>query len=253
MTIAELVLAQLKTKFDGVDEPILKRIADKKAQGVTDEGKVTEIANGVSLQDVVQSYGDYRADQAQKSAVSNYEKKFKLKNGKPLEEADDESDEKDDKKTDKKKNDEKPDDEQDKKTEEDKVDTYTKDEIAKMISDLKNALTEANKPLSEKIATLEKANAEMQEEKSAKEFNAKLLEKAKANKISEEYLKFLTPKRDSTDEELDAYMKGFAQLQANNKFGGGKPEDGEPDEQDETKNIADAINKRTEEMVKATT
>ena len=39
MTIQELILAALQTKFTGVDAAILTRIATKKAEGVTDEAK----------------------------------------------------------------------------------------------------------------------------------------------------------------------------------------------------------------------
>lgn len=85
MTIEELILAGLQTKFAGVDNAILARIAAKKAEGVTDESKVNSIVEGISFADVLVSYGDYRAGQAQSSAVANYEKKHGLKNGKPTE------------------------------------------------------------------------------------------------------------------------------------------------------------------------
>lgn len=81
----EKVLAALKTKFVGVDEAILSRIAEKKAGGVTDESQVPAIVEGVSFQDVLTSYGDYRAGDATISAVKNYEKKHNLKDGKPVE------------------------------------------------------------------------------------------------------------------------------------------------------------------------
>lgn len=81
----EKILALLKTKFPGVDEATLIRIADKKAVGVTDESQVQPIADGVSFQDVLNSYGDFRANGAVASAVTNYEKKHNLKDGKPIE------------------------------------------------------------------------------------------------------------------------------------------------------------------------
>lgn len=85
MTIFELILAGLQQKFAGVDTATLTRIATKKAEGVTDETKVNSIVEGISFQDVMQNYGDFRAGQAQTSAVSNYEKKHGLKDGKPIE------------------------------------------------------------------------------------------------------------------------------------------------------------------------
>lgn len=81
----EKILAALKTKFVGVDEAILSRIAEKKAGGVTDESQVPAIVEGVSFQDVLTSYGDYRAGDATTTAVKNYEKKHNLKDGKPVE------------------------------------------------------------------------------------------------------------------------------------------------------------------------
>ena len=75
MTIFEQILAGLQQKFSGVDTATLTRIATKKAEGVTDETKVNSIVEGISFQDVMQNYGDFRAGQAQTSAVSNYEKK----------------------------------------------------------------------------------------------------------------------------------------------------------------------------------
>ena len=75
MTILEQILAGLQQKFTGVDTATLTRIATKKAEGVTDGIQVNSIVEGISFQDVMQNYGDFRAGQAQTSAVSNYEKK----------------------------------------------------------------------------------------------------------------------------------------------------------------------------------
>ena len=85
MTILEQILAGLQQKFAGVDTAILTRIATKKAEGVTDETKVNSIIEGISFSDVLNSYGDFRAGDASKTAVSNYEKKHNLKDGKSIE------------------------------------------------------------------------------------------------------------------------------------------------------------------------
>ena len=85
MTILEQILAGLQQKFSGVDTAVLTRIATKKAEGVTDETKVNSIVEGISFSDVLNSYGDFRANTAVTSAVSNYEKKHGLKDGKPIE------------------------------------------------------------------------------------------------------------------------------------------------------------------------
>lgn len=83
MTIIEQIQAGLQRKFPGADTATLTRIATKKAEGVTDEAQVDSIVEGVSLTDVMNNYGDFRAGQAQASAVTNYEKKHGLKDGKP--------------------------------------------------------------------------------------------------------------------------------------------------------------------------
>ena len=85
MTILEQILAGLQQKFAGVDTAILARIATKKAEGVTDETKVNSIVEGISFSDVLNSYGDFRAGDASKTAVTNYEKRHNLKDGKPIE------------------------------------------------------------------------------------------------------------------------------------------------------------------------
>ena len=69
MTILEQILAGLQQKFAGVDTAILTRIATKKAEGVTDETKVNSIVEGISFSDVLNSYGDFRAGDASKTAV----------------------------------------------------------------------------------------------------------------------------------------------------------------------------------------
>ena len=68
-----------------MDTAILTRIATKKAEGVTDETKVNSIVEGISFSDVLNSYGDFRAGDASKTAVTNYEKRHNLKDGKPIE------------------------------------------------------------------------------------------------------------------------------------------------------------------------
>ena len=131
MTIFEQILAGLQQKFAGVDTATLTRIATKKAEGVTDETKVTSIVEGISFQDVMQNYGDFRAGQAQTSAVSNYEKKHGLKDGKPIKEPEEKKDEKKDDK---------------------------KDEVPAWAQ----ALIDSNKSLSEKLTAYETEKAQAQ-------------------------------------------------------------------------------------------
>lgn len=85
MTIQEQILAALQTKFPGVEAAILTRIANKKAEGVTDENAINSIVEGVGFQDVLTSYGDFRAGDARITAIRGYEKQHNLKDGKPIE------------------------------------------------------------------------------------------------------------------------------------------------------------------------
>ena len=85
MTIVEQILVALQTKFPGVDAAILTRIAGKKGEGVTDESAVNSIVEGIAFQDVLTSYGDFRAGDARITAIRGYEKQHNLKDGKPIE------------------------------------------------------------------------------------------------------------------------------------------------------------------------
>ena len=80
----EKILAGLKTKFPGVDPKILERIAKKKAETTTTEDEVKTVVDGVTFQSIIESEGDRRANEAQITAISNYEKKYKLKDGKTI-------------------------------------------------------------------------------------------------------------------------------------------------------------------------
>jgi len=77
-----LILNALKAKYEGVSEAILNRIAEKLAKTVTQESDVATSVEGVTIQQVLESYGDSRATEATQSAVSNYEKKHGIKDGK---------------------------------------------------------------------------------------------------------------------------------------------------------------------------
>lgn len=81
------LITALTTKFTGVDAKILNRIADNLSSSKTIESDedVNSVVEEVTFADVLQSYGDSRATEASKSAVSNYEKKHHIKDGKPVE------------------------------------------------------------------------------------------------------------------------------------------------------------------------
>lgn len=81
----EKILDALKKKFEGVDEKVVERIASKLDKTTTKEEEVQTAVDGVTFQSIITSEADRRADEAQKTAVENYEKKHKLKDGKPVE------------------------------------------------------------------------------------------------------------------------------------------------------------------------
>ena len=78
------ILDALKAKFTGVSDAILGRIADKLAKTATTAEQVATAVEGVTFQQVLESYGDSRATEAQQTAVSNYEKKHGLKDGQKI-------------------------------------------------------------------------------------------------------------------------------------------------------------------------
>lgn len=75
------ILNALKTKFNGVSETILDRVAKKLASTVKTAEEVQTAVDGVTFQQVLESYGDSRATDATKTAVANYERKHGLKDG----------------------------------------------------------------------------------------------------------------------------------------------------------------------------
>lgn len=78
------ILEALKAKYEGVADAILERMAAKLAKTATTEEQVKEAVDGVTFQQLLESYGDSRATDAQKTAVLNYEKAHGLKDGKPV-------------------------------------------------------------------------------------------------------------------------------------------------------------------------
>lgn len=82
----EKILAALKAKFQGGNANILNRISEKLAKTVTTDEQVATAVAGVTqeLIEVIESYGDSRATEAQQTAVTNYESKYGLKEGKPV-------------------------------------------------------------------------------------------------------------------------------------------------------------------------
>lgn len=86
----QTIIDLLKTKFEGVDESILSRIAETKAaKAVKTEEEANTYVEGITLSHLLNSYGDIRSTEAQRTAVANYEKKYGIKDGKKVNTEDD--------------------------------------------------------------------------------------------------------------------------------------------------------------------
>ena len=208
MNIYEQILAGLKTKFQGVEDATLQRMASKKAEGVTDESKVNSIVEGISFQDVLTSYGDYRADGAQKTAVSNYEKKHNIKDGKPIEEP-------------------KP---------QDPLPTPAP-QTTEQVPAWAQSLIDSNKTLSEKLAAMDAKTK-------ADERNQQIAAVAKSFGIPEYVYK---GKQIADDVDLNQYFTDVKQEMQNGGFQFAKsPEEGNHEHKDDMDSLLDGVNKRTE-------
>lgn len=79
------ILDALKAKFPGVSDSVLGRIADKLAKTATTAEQVNTAVEGVTIQQVIESYGDSRATEAsntaRENAVKDYESRYGLKDG----------------------------------------------------------------------------------------------------------------------------------------------------------------------------
>lgn len=80
------LITALATKFEGVDAKVLDRIAENilKNKTVETDEDVNSAVEEETFADILKSYGDARATEATKTAVTNYEKKHGLKDGKPV-------------------------------------------------------------------------------------------------------------------------------------------------------------------------
>ena len=85
----QTIIDLLKTKFDGVDESILGRIAETKAaKNIKTQEEADTFVEGVTLNQLLNSYADIRSTEAQRTAVANYERKHGIKDGKRVDEGD---------------------------------------------------------------------------------------------------------------------------------------------------------------------
>ena len=75
----------LKTRFEGINEKVLDRIAKNIAKTATTAEEVKDSVEAITIQQIIDAEGDRRATDAQKTAVANYERKHGLKDGKSIE------------------------------------------------------------------------------------------------------------------------------------------------------------------------
>lgn len=216
MNIYELILAGLRTKFAGVDDATLQRIATNKAEGVTDESKVNSIVEGITFQDVVTNYGDFRANgasaTAKKNAIADYEKRYNIKDGKPIEEP----------KPQDPPTDPKPNEPQD------------------LAAQIAAALGTALKPLTDRMDAMDAKTK-------TDERNQQIADVAKSFGIPEFAYK---DKQIADDADLNQYFTDLKQEMQNSGFQFAKsPEEGNHEHKTEVNSIAEQINKGTQEIV----
>lgn len=212
MTIAELILAALQTKFPGVESAILTRIANKKGEGVTDENTVNSIVEGITFQDVLTSYGDFRAGDARLTAIRGYEKQHNLKDGKPIENP--------------------------RPKPQPQSNPQEQPDIAAIV---KAAVDNAVKPYADKLTQFE---AERNQATRAQQISAK----AKEYGIPESLVSMLSIKEDA---DLDAFMKDAKQTFINAGLSEVKPPEQGGAPKTENEEIAGMISARTKEIVES--
>lgn len=77
-------LELLQAKYEGVTKAILEPFAEKLDTKATSEEELSALVEGVTVNDLLTTYGDRRATEASVTAVKNYEKKHNLKEGKTI-------------------------------------------------------------------------------------------------------------------------------------------------------------------------
>ena len=85
------LLEALKTRFKdmGVQDSILDGVATKLSKTITKEDQIETAVSGVTFDTLLQPEVDRRTTEASETAVKNYEKKHKLKDGKTTEKSKD--------------------------------------------------------------------------------------------------------------------------------------------------------------------
>jgi len=190
----------LTTKF-GVDAKMVEGIAEKLSKTVTTEEEVATTVEGVTFQQVLESYADKRANEAsetaRKNAIKKYETQYGLKDGKPLEDPD---------KKDPGKKDPAPGDPP-KPADPQKPTNPPKSNLPEEVADVLKKLTEQNTKLAAQVETLTGKIAG---------FEAKDLATVRRNKLNAAIAKLTEPQRKPytrialdgmTQDEFDSFLE----------------------------------------------
>lgn len=78
------IIEGLKAKFPGVSNSIINRIAEKILETVKTDEEADEAVDAMTFQQAIDANGDSRATEAANTANAKYEKKYSLKDGKPI-------------------------------------------------------------------------------------------------------------------------------------------------------------------------
>ena len=78
------ILEALNTKFPGVSDSKLNRIVDNLVKKVKSEDEIEAAVEEITVESLLDSYGDARANLSRDSIIKDYEKKNNLKDGKPV-------------------------------------------------------------------------------------------------------------------------------------------------------------------------
>lgn len=78
------ILEALNTKFPGVSDSKLNRIVDNLLKKVKSEDDIATAVEEITVESLLDSYGDARANLSRDSIIRDYETKHNLKDGKPV-------------------------------------------------------------------------------------------------------------------------------------------------------------------------
>lgn len=175
------IIEALQTKFPGVEARLLDSLADNLAKKVEKEEDIATLIEGVTFQQVMESYADFRAGQAsetaRKNAVSDYEKKYGLKDGQKTSGG-----------------------EPDKKDEPNKKDDSGKQNEPEWV-----------KKLNERLDRIEKQKADEDEAKVQAGYQSKLVELLKEKEVRESfYMPVITGRKFKDEDEVTAFAESVA-------------------------------------------